>query len=86
MKSTELIRSNSIKSKLFIARGKGRLSIREKRVLTLAAQGLDNPDIAKILYISPHTVKAHLKKVFRKLEAPNRTNAVYRAMKNHIID
>ncbi len=86
MKSTELIRSNSIKSKLFMARGKGRLSIREKRVLTLAAQGLDNPDIAKILYISPHTVKAHLKKIFRKLEAPNRTNAVYRAMKNHIID
>ena len=69
-----------------MARGKGRLSIREKRVLTLAAQGLDNPDIAKILYISPHTVKAHLKKIFRKLEAPNRTNAVYRAMKNHIID
>ena len=57
------------------------LSHREKRVLEFAAHGLDNPDIAKKLYISRHTVKAHL-----ALSAINRTNAVYIALKRNIID
>lgn len=62
------------------------LSYRERKVLEFAAQGLDNPAIAKKLYISRHTVKAHLAAAFRKLSAINRTNAVYIALKNKIID
>ena len=62
------------------------LSYREKKVLEYAAHGLDNPDIAKKLYISRHTVKAHLASAFRKLSALNRTNAVYIALKNNMLD
>jgi len=62
------------------------LSIRERKVLELAAKGCDNPDIAKKLFISRHTVKAHLASIFRKLSASNRTNAVYIALKRNIIE
>ncbi len=62
------------------------LSYRERKVLEYAARGLDNPAIAQKLYISRHTVKAHLAAAFRKLSAINRTNAVYIALKNKIID
>ena len=62
------------------------LSYRERKVLEYAARGLDNPAIAQKLYISRHTVKAHLAAAFRKLSAINRTNAVYIALKSKIID
>ena len=62
------------------------LSLREKKVLEFAAKGLDNPEIAKKLYISRHTVKAHFASAFRKLSALNRTHAVYIAVKNKIIE
>ena len=62
------------------------LSYRERKILEYAAQGLDNPEIAQKLYISRHTVKAHLASAFRKLSALNRTNAVYIALKSKIIN
>ena len=62
------------------------LSYRERKVLEYAAQGLDNPQIGRRLYISKHTVKAHMASALRKLSATNRTNAVYLAIKNHIIE
>lgn len=63
-----------------------RLSTRELKVIEFAAQGLDNNEIAEILYISSHTVKAHIASAMRKLSANNRTNAVYKAVKLHIIE
>ena len=62
------------------------LTTREVKTLKLAAQGLDNPQIGKILYISPYTVKAHMTAVYKKLDVSNRAEAVYVAMKKHIID
>jgi DNA-binding NarL/FixJ family response regulator len=64
---------------------KNSLSEQEISILTLAAQGLENTQIAKILFISHHTVKAHMTSVFRKLGAVNRTEAVYIAIKNNLI-
>ena len=61
------------------------LSEQEINILALAAKGLENMQIAKLLYISHHTVKAHLTSVFRKLDVANRTQAVYVAVKNNII-
>ena len=60
-------------------------SEQEINILELAAKGLENLQIAKILYVSHHTVKAHLTSTFRKLGVSNRTEAVYVAAKNHII-
>jgi len=63
-----------------------KLSEQEINILELAAKGMENLEIAKILYISHHTVKAHLTSAFRKLGASNRTEAVYNAVKNNFIN
>jgi DNA-binding NarL/FixJ family response regulator len=53
--------------------GWGSLSPVERRVVDLASHGLNNPDIAKELFISRNTVKAHLSRAFAKLGVANRT-------------
>ncbi|WP_283610667.1 helix-turn-helix transcriptional regulator [Faecalispora anaeroviscerum] len=48
------------------------LTEREQEVAALAAKGLSNPQISKQLYITEHTVKAHLKNAFEKLGIKSR--------------
>ena len=57
------------------------LSNREINVLNLVARGLSNKQIAGKLGISDKTVRNHLSRIFRKLDAGNRTQAVMNAMK-----
>ncbi len=57
------------------------LSDREREVLQLMAAGLTNPEIARALHLSPHTVKEHTSSLYRKLEVRNRTEAVQRAQR-----
>jgi len=45
----------------------GGLTAMEERVASLAARGLANKEIAAALYISSHTVEAHLSRAYRKL-------------------
>lgn len=45
----------------------------ERRVVLLVAEGLTNPQIAARLFVSPQTVKTHMKNVFRKLKVSSRT-------------
>jgi DNA-binding NarL/FixJ family response regulator len=47
--------------------GSDELTTMERRVASLAAQGLANKEIASALYISVHTVEAHLTRTYRKL-------------------
>jgi predicted ATPase/DNA-binding NarL/FixJ family response regulator len=49
------------------------LSPVERQVAELASQGLNNPDIARELFMSRNTVKAHLSHVYAKLGVANRT-------------
>ena len=58
------------------------LSRRELHVLKQVASGLSNKQIARKLAISHKTVRNHLSRVFRKLEASNRTEAVMNAVRN----
>ncbi|MGI5224973.1 helix-turn-helix transcriptional regulator [Actinoallomurus sp. CA-142502] len=44
----------------------------ERNVAVLAAQGLTNPQVATQMFVSPHTVKFHLRQVFRKLGIASR--------------
>jgi LuxR family maltose regulon positive regulatory protein len=55
------------------------LSTRERDVLRHVGEMLDTADIAAEMYISVHTVKTHLKSIFRKLGAGDRREAVRRA-------
>lgn len=55
------------------------LTNREKEVLKLLAKGYTNPEIAQKLYISTHTVKAHVAAILKKLNAKNRLLAVVAA-------
>lgn len=52
------------------------LSEREQEVLGLIATGATNREIAKSLYLSPHTVKEHTSSIYRKLGVRNRAEAV----------
>ena len=54
------------------------LSAREREILGRLARGSTNHDIAEQLEISLFTVKNHLKRIFRKTGASNRTQAVAR--------
>ena len=56
-----------------------RLSPREKEVLSLLAQGLSNREIGAALFISPVTVKVHVRHIFDKLGVKSRTAAAMRA-------
>ncbi len=52
------------------------LSHREKEVLDLLAKGLLYKEIAHQLFISPETVKQHLKKIYQKLHVQNKIEAL----------
>ncbi|MCD4754087.1 MAG: LuxR C-terminal-related transcriptional regulator [Anaerolineaceae bacterium] len=55
------------------------LSERELDVLAFLAKGLSNSDIAKKLYLSLNTVKAHTRNIYRKLNVSSRTQATAKA-------
>lgn len=57
------------------------LSARESEVLGLIAKGFNFAEIARLLAISPHTITAHVKKIYQKLAVHSRGEAVYEATK-----
>jgi two-component system nitrate/nitrite response regulator NarL len=58
---------------------------RELELLELLAEGLSNADIAARLFVSPETVKAHLRNLFGKLAVSDRTAAVATALRRGLI-
>jgi DNA-binding NarL/FixJ family response regulator len=54
------------------------LTARESDVAALLARGLSNREIAAALFISEHTVKTHLKSIFRKAGVASRARAIAR--------
>jgi DNA-binding CsgD family transcriptional regulator len=62
------------------------LSSRELQVLRHLAAGNTNAEIAKVLFVAPGTVKAHLNHIFRKLEAASRLQAVAHAREAGLLD
>jgi DNA-binding CsgD family transcriptional regulator len=61
------------------------LTARETTILSLAAQGLTDKQIAMKLVISPHTVNTHLKSIYQKLSVNNRMAAVTLARQQNLI-
>lgn len=63
----------------------GELTQREREVLRLLAEGLSNEEIGKRLFISPETVRTHVRKAMEKLGAGTRTQAVALAIRRSLI-
>jgi DNA-binding NarL/FixJ family response regulator len=61
------------------------LTRREGEILTMMARGMSNPDIAADLYLSAHTVKSHINRIFAKTGSPDRTGAVRYARDHRLV-
>jgi NarL family two-component system response regulator LiaR len=61
------------------------LTERERQVLALMVQGLNNPQIAERLVVSRATIKFHVSSILTKLGATSRTQAVAIAVQNGLL-
>jgi DNA-binding NarL/FixJ family response regulator len=61
------------------------LTEREREMVSLAAHGLSNEDIAKRLYLSPLTVKTHVNRAMTKLHARDRAQLVVLAYQTGLV-
>lgn len=61
------------------------ISPRELTVLHELAAGKSNKEIAQALQVSPNTVKTHVARLFEKLEAQRRTDAINKARQLGIV-
>jgi two-component system nitrate/nitrite response regulator NarL len=62
------------------------LSAREREILGHIAEGRSAPDIAKLLYLSPATIKSHLGALYEKLGVSDRAAAVAEAMRRGLLE
>jgi LuxR family transcriptional regulator, positive regulator of biofilm formation len=58
------------------------ISGREQEIIECILQGLSNNEIARRLTLSPHTVKAHLNRIFRKFNITSRSKLMAVAMRS----
>ncbi len=61
------------------------LTEREREVLTLMIEGLNNTQIAGKLSVSPSTIKSHVSNILSKLGAASRTEAVTFALRHSLV-
>jgi PAS domain S-box-containing protein len=66
--------------------GAGELTPRELEILRLMADGFENAEISRQLVISRETVKSHVRRLLRKLDARSRTQAVALAFRRSLIE
>jgi two-component system nitrate/nitrite response regulator NarL len=62
------------------------LSPRLREVLSLVADGRTTAEIAETLGISPHTVKNYLERIYERLGARDRVQAVSRALRAGLLE
>ena len=63
----------------------GHLSERELEVLKLIIDGYSNPEIAAKLYLSPNTIKTHVRGIMNKLSVDDRVQAAVVALRTGIV-
>ena len=61
------------------------LSQRELEVLRLMVEGLSNPEIAEKLYLSPNTIKTHVRGIMNKLSVDDRVQAAVVALRSGLV-
>ena len=62
------------------------LTARELQLMYYVAEGLNNREIAERMYLSVHTIKAHLESIYLKLSVHNKIQALVYAIKNNLIN
>jgi len=77
--------SNYVASSMSVEPKEFRLTQRQLEVLDLIAQGHPNKVIADYLDISEQTVKIHINQIFKELRVFNRTQAMIKAQKHHLL-
>ena len=87
---TVVVREVVIEAPADFVRDRGRveslgITPRELEILELIAAGLSNKEIAARVYVSENTVKTHSSRVFDKLGAQRRTQAVQRGRELRLI-
>ncbi len=63
----------------------GQLSQRELDVLKLMVEGYSNPEIAAALYLSPNTIKTHIRGIMNKLAVDDRVQAAVVALRTGLV-
>ena len=66
--------------------GNKKLTARELQVMYYVAEGLNNREVAERMYLSVHTIKAHLESIYSKLSVHNKIQALVYAIKNNLIN
>jgi DNA-binding NarL/FixJ family response regulator len=83
------VRSLVTRSRSFVERDGGRgpveLTSRERDVLRLLAEGLEQEAIARELFITPKTVGTHIQHILGKLGVHNRAQAVALAYREQLV-
>ena len=64
-----------------ISQERRELTWREHQIVVLASAGMSAPEIGRRLGISPHTVRNHLKNIYRKCDVHNRIQILLYAMR-----
>jgi len=67
------------------ANHRGKLSQRELEVLRLMVEGLSNPEIATQLYLSPNTIKTHVRGIMNKLAVDDRVQVAVVALRTGLV-
>lgn len=61
------------------------LSKREKEILTCSMMGKEYEQIAQELFLSKHTIRQHMKNIYKKLHVSNKVEALQVSLKNQWI-
>ncbi|HEX3667694.1 MAG TPA: helix-turn-helix transcriptional regulator, partial [Acidimicrobiia bacterium] len=61
------------------------LTVREREVMALVAEGLSNDEIAERLFVSPATAKTHVSRAMIKLNARDRAQLVVFAYESGLV-
>jgi len=62
------------------------LTARETEVLTLLVDAHTEAHVADLLHISPHTVRSHIKNIYKKLHVHSRASMVRVALEHNLVD
>ena len=79
VKKLNNLKNNQLSDDVNTSSLKKTLTNRETQILEILAKGLSNKEIANIFNLSVHTINVHVRNIYRKLQAANRTEAVFEA-------